>query len=78
MSTTTYTEMHSEGHRSYEMMRLIGERQEEPVYVAADDDGSELYRFADGTEVIVTNAGVWPDDADGFAEVRAGIVGPPE
>ena len=45
---------------SFELQALIADRNETPVLVAVQDathDAIELYRFADGTEVIVTNAG---------------------
>lgn len=63
---------------SRELNELIRDRNETPVLVGTQDvnhDAAELYRFADGTEVIVTNAGVFNEDADGFAEFRSVITG---
>ena len=37
-------------------------------------DAAVLYRFTDGTEVIVTNAGLVTEDEPGFAELRADIL----
>jgi hypothetical protein len=63
---------------SIEMRNLVAERNETPEFVAAGSgsgaDSPELFRFADGTEVIVTNAGLVTEDADGFAELRSEIV----
>ena len=64
---------------SRELQNLIAERNETPTLVGtqnAPHDTAELYRFADGTEVIVTNAGLVTDDANGFAELRTEIVTP--
>jgi hypothetical protein len=57
-----------------ELQALIAERDEAPTLFGVGDDGCELWTFEDGTEVIVTNAGLVTDDADGFAELRATIV----
>lgn len=59
------------------LRELIAERGESPVLVGVQDvphDACELYRFSDGTEVIVTNAGVVAEGEDGFAEMRAEIL----
>jgi len=60
-----------------ELSKLIEERGEEPVQVAHGSgvptgaDGFTLFRFADGTEVIETNAGLVTEDAgDEFASLR--------
>lgn len=60
--------------QSHEMRDLISLRGETPDLVGTHDDGTELYCFQDGTEIMLTNAGVVTDDADGFAELRAEIL----
>ena len=58
---------------SSELNDLIALRGETPALVgtqAVSHDAAELYRFADGTEVIVTNAGLCTDYDEGFAETR--------
>jgi hypothetical protein len=60
-------------HDSRELQALIAERSETPEFVGQVAD-AELYRFSDGTEVIVTNAGLVAEDEEGFAELRAEIV----
>ena len=71
---TTYTTRNAEGTRSREMAEAIRSHGNDPVFVGADATGNELYQFADTTEVVVTNAGLVTDGADGWAELRAGIV----
>ena len=61
---------------SRELQEWITSRNETPVLVGTQDvshDAAELYRFADGTEVIVTNAGLVAEDDDGFDELREEI-----
>ena len=59
---------------SRELMTLCRDRDEVP-HLVAQSNGGELYRFEDGTEVIVTNAGLATEDDQGFAELRASILG---
>lgn len=66
----TYFGRTSEGSRSREMDAVVRERGEDPTFLGDDDDGNELYEFGDGSQVIITNAGVVSEDADGFTEAR--------
>ena len=59
---------------SREMLELISLRGETPAMVAANDE-CQLWRFADGTEVILHNAGISSEDDEGFAEARAEVTG---
>jgi hypothetical protein len=62
---------------STQLQDLASIRGETPVLVGTQNvshDAAELYRFGDGTEVIVTNAGLVAEDEDGFAELRAEIL----
>ena len=58
---------------SRELQALISERNETPVRVGSAD-ALELFRFADGTEVIVTNAGLVTEDAEGWAHLREKVM----
>lgn len=58
-----------------ELSRLIEERGEEPGQVAhgcgpTSADGFTLFRFADGTEVIETNAGLVTEHDENFASLK--------
>jgi hypothetical protein len=56
-----------------ELAELISLRNEEPTQVAggsAGGDGFTLFRFADGTEVIETNAGLVTEDCEDFATLK--------
>lgn len=56
-----------------ELTALIAERGEEPQQIghgSMEGDGFTLFRFADGTEVIETNAGLVTEDEDGFASLK--------
>lgn len=60
-----------------ELTKLIEDRGgEEPEQIGRgcgvpmDSDGFTLFRFADGTEVIETNAGLVTEDEDGFASLK--------
>ena len=60
------------------MREIIALRQEIPETVAVQDashDAAVLYRFADGAEVIETNAGTVAEGDDGFSDLRAIVVG---
>lgn len=60
-----------------ELQDLVAERNETPKLIGATNEGhddAELYRFRDGTEVIVTNAGLVTDDAEGWSELRTACV----
>jgi hypothetical protein len=70
----TFTQRYSEGNGSLELRALVAERAEDPIYSGSDNDGNELWRFPDGTEVISTNAGLCTTEDPGFAEVRAEIL----
>lgn len=61
---------------SRELADLIADRNETPELVGTGTGGDapELYRFGDGTEVVVTNAGLVTEDADGFADLRTAIL----
>jgi hypothetical protein len=63
---------------SLELQALIAERNETPEFIGATNEGhddSELYRFSDGTEVIVTNAGLLSEHEEGWAELRDACMG---
>jgi hypothetical protein len=58
-----------------ELTQLIVERGEEPEQIGhgvapTGGDGFTLFRFADGTEVIETNAGLITEDDDGFSGIK--------
>lgn len=57
---------------SRELLEVIELRGEMPTRVGSLYD-AELYQFADGTEVIVTNAGIVTEDDAGWHELRGTI-----
>lgn len=75
LTNRTYSQVNTHGG-SFAMRELIQLRGEEPTFVGtndADHDGVTLWEFADGTEVLETNAGIETDYSTGFAATRDAI-----
>ncbi len=67
----TYSQRYPDG-QSYAMGAIMLLRDEEPVFVAADNKGNELWRFpSDNTLVVETNTGVVCEGDRGWEDLVA-------